>query len=86
MTTDAIKKAVEIVGTQSQLAKVCNVSFGMVNQWCTGRRQVAAEHCPVIERATAGAVRCEQLRPDVHWGYLRGTDCESRPAEHQEAA
>jgi DNA-binding transcriptional regulator YdaS (Cro superfamily) len=30
-----------------------------------------------IERATGGAVRCEDLRPDLadDWAYLRATDC-----------
>lgn len=36
------------------------------------RGNVPAEHCPAIERATAGAVRCEDLRPDVAWSVLRG--------------
>jgi DNA-binding transcriptional regulator YdaS (Cro superfamily) len=27
-----------------------------------------------IERESAGQVRCETLRPDVDWGYLRGTE------------
>lgn len=26
-----------------------------------------------IERESGGAVRCETLRPDVDWEYLRGT-------------
>lgn len=30
-----------------------------------------------IERESGGAVRCEDLRPDVDWAYLRGTS----PAE-----
>lgn len=29
--------------------------------------------CINIEKASAGAVRCEMLRPDVDWEYLRGT-------------
>ena len=34
---------------------------------------MSAERCIQIEKATAGAVRCEQLRPDIDWAYLRGT-------------
>lgn len=29
--------------------------------------------CIAIERESAGAVTCEELRPDVDWAYLRGT-------------
>ena len=34
-------------------------------------RPIPAERCPEIEKATGGAVRCEELRPDVDWAYLR---------------
>ena len=41
------------------------------------RGRVPAEHCPAIERATGGKVRCEDLRPDVDWSVLRdGVKCE----------
>ena len=58
----------------------------MVHQWVKGLRPIAAEHCPRIERATDGMVRCEQLRPDVDWGYLRATDCHPIAAEAATAA
>ncbi len=45
------------------------------------RGRVPAEHCPAIERATGGAVRCEDLRPDIEWGVLRAP-----PSAQQEAA
>lgn len=56
-----------------------DVSAPTVNQWVKGDRPVPAERCPQIERLTEGRVRCEELRPDVDWGYLRGT-------QQQEAA
>ena len=36
------------------------------------------------KRATVGAVRCEDIRPDIDWAYLRGTATavgENIPAE-----
>lgn len=58
--------------TQSSLAaKLGMKNSVLVNQWVNGVRQVPAERCPAIERATGGAVRCEDLRPDVEWGVLR---------------
>jgi len=33
--------------------------------------QVPERYCPRIERAYG--VRCERLRPDVDWAFLRGT-------------
>ena len=44
-----------------------------MSQMVGGTRPIPAEHCPAIERATGGAVRCEELRPDVAWSVLRAT-------------
>ena len=66
-----IEKAAGIVGSQSALAAALGVTKAAVWQWKDPARQVPAEHCPVIERITHGEVRCEELRPDVDWGYLR---------------
>jgi DNA-binding transcriptional regulator YdaS (Cro superfamily) len=63
--------------TQSSLsAKLGMKNSVLVNQWVNGVRQVPAERCPAIERATDGVVRCEDLRPDVDWGVLRGDPAE----------
>lgn len=58
-------------GRSSSLARELGVSSVMVSQWVVGRKLVPAERCPSIERATQGVVRCEDLRPDVDWAYLR---------------
>lgn len=70
---DAVDKAAEILGSQKALAELCGVSKGAVSQWKDENRRVPAEYCPLIERATKGAVRCEELRPDVAWDVLRNT-------------
>lgn len=58
-------------GNAARLACELSVSPVMVSQWASGTKAVPAERCPVIERATSGAVRCEELRPDVPWSVLR---------------
>lgn len=80
-----IKTYLEKRGDNASLAKALGVSPVVVSQWRTGARQVPAERCPAIERATGGVVRCEDLRPDVDWAFLRSTDC-SVAAQQQEAA
>lgn len=52
-------------GGQKSLAQALKIDRSLVSQWVTGRRPIAAEHCPVIEQMSG--VRCEQLRPDVVW-------------------
>jgi DNA-binding transcriptional regulator YdaS (Cro superfamily) len=61
-------------GAQARLAKVLEVPAPLLSAWASEnpetRRQVPAERCPLIERATGGVVRCEDLRPDVAWSVL----------------
>lgn len=81
-----IQKAAEIVGSQRALASALGVTKAAVWQWKGGGRQVPAEHCPDIERLTAGGVRCEDLRPDIDWGYLRASLSAPDPVEVGEGA
>jgi DNA-binding transcriptional regulator YdaS (Cro superfamily) len=53
------------------LGEKLGVTKGAVGQWKLPGRRVPAEHCPAIERLTEGAVRCEDLRPDVDWAIVR---------------
>lgn len=61
------------MGSQARLARAVGAAPALVHQWLNNKRPVAAEWCPKIERATVGAVRCEDLLPAVDWAYLRAT-------------
>ncbi len=67
----ALDRALAQIGTMQILATHLKVTKGAVGQWKLEGRRIPAEHCPVIERLTSGGVRCEELRPDVDWAYLR---------------
>lgn len=58
---------------RSHFASDLGVTEVTVSEWATGKKRVAADRCPDIEQLTKGLVRCEDLRPDVNWAYLRGT-------------
>lgn len=77
MEENLITLASSIVGSRTALARIIGVTKGAVWQW-EHERRVPAEHCPAIERATNGIVRCEGLRSDVDWAYLRGTSTVNR--------
>ncbi len=64
---EALQAGCSELGGQSQLARHLGVTPGSVNQWFTGDRQIPAARCIQVERATSGAVTCEELRPDVSW-------------------
>ena len=69
---EALKRAVDIMGGQSPLARSIGVEQSHVWNWLNRTNaKVPAERCPAIERATGRQVRCEDLRPDVDWAYLR---------------
>ncbi|MDD3355270.1 helix-turn-helix domain-containing protein [Zoogloea sp.] len=70
-THPSISVAIKTIGSLSALARSIGVKPPTVHQWQTGRRPIPAERCPDIERATGGAVRCEDLRPDVDWATVR---------------
>lgn len=64
MNTEAIAKAISIVGSQKALADALGCRQPFVNKMLkTGR--VPAERCLPIERITNGAVTRYELRPDV---------------------
>ena len=72
----AITEAIGILGGAPKAAIALSRSAQIVYNYIQGTRGVPAEICPTIERLTTEAgfpVRCERLRPDVEWGFLRGT-------------
>jgi DNA-binding transcriptional regulator YdaS (Cro superfamily) len=66
----ALQRAIDHAGGQTNLARLLDIRQSLVSMWKT-RGRVPAEYCPRIERVTDGCVRCEELRPDVEWSYLR---------------
>jgi len=68
---EPLKHAISIAGSQAALATAIGVKQQHVWNWLNRPGGVPAEHCPAIERATSGLVRCEELRPDVAWDVLR---------------
>ena len=67
-------------GQASALGRAIGVTPVLISQWANGHRPVPAERCPAIEKATSGEVTCEELRPDVDWAYLRGTNTITKEA------
>jgi len=77
--TAHLNRAIGRLGGLTAAAKKLAVkNYQTIQQWRASG--VPAEYCPAIERETAREVTCEQLRPDVDWGYLRATCCDQRAA------
>lgn len=68
VSTGIIDKIVSIVGSKAALAKALNTTKQNVNQW---KEKIPIKYCPDIERVTSGVVKCEEMRPEVNWSFLR---------------
>lgn len=66
-----IESAIKQAGSVASLARGLQVTSQAVCFWRDEKRKIPADKCPEIEKLTG--VRCEALRPDVDWAYLRGT-------------
>jgi DNA-binding transcriptional regulator YdaS (Cro superfamily) len=54
-------------------ASACRTTRGHMQNVAYGYKKAAPSLAVAIERESAGVVRCESLRSDVDWAYLRGT-------------
>ena len=66
----ALDTAIKSAGGLANLARLLpgNPTVQRISNWRA--RGVPPEECPAIERATSGAVTCEELRPNVRWARI----------------
>lgn len=58
---------------RTAFAQRCGSSFAHVRNVAYGQKSCAEKLAINIDRESRGQVRCEQLRPDVDWAYLRNS-------------
>lgn len=68
MTTAFITRAIEICGSQSELARRIGRRPQLVSAIARGQRRVTGDTALLIERATEGQVSARDLRPDLFQG------------------
>lgn len=66
LNRDGREKFAERCGTTANHLR--NIAYGI------GGKRCGEALCINIERESGGTVRCETLRPDVDWSYLRNCD------------
>lgn len=59
---------------KSDFCQRCGTTIGYLRKASSIGQRLGESLCINIERESGGIVRCEQLRPDVDWEYIRGTD------------
>lgn len=68
--SEELRRAIEAAGGAVAVAELLGVSRHAIYDFIR-RGRVPAEHCPKIERHSAGKTRCEDLNPSVDWAYVR---------------
>lgn len=58
---------------QKAFAKRCGTSVGYLRKAISVDQRIGESLVIAIERESDGHVRCEQLRADVDWKFLRNT-------------
>ena len=58
---------------RSDYVSRCHTSEGYLRKAISKGQRLGEGLCISLDRESAGAVRCEDLRPDVDWAYLRST-------------
>ena len=56
-----------------ELALRCETSEGYLRKAISKGQRLGERLCINLDRESSGAIRCEDLRPDVDWAYLRAT-------------
>lgn len=75
------------VADRKAFAVRCGCSPNYLNLYAHGLKPRLGEAIAIaIDRESGGKVRCEDLRPDVDWAYLRGAARKPSAAEHHETA
>lgn len=61
------------VRAQHAFANRCGTSLGYLRKALSVKGRLGEHIVIAAERESGGKVRCENLRPDIDWAYLRGT-------------
>jgi len=73
------------VASQLDFARRCGTSVGYLRKAASIGQKIGEGLCIALERESQKAIRCEELRPDVDWAYLRNGGGEAELAERKVA-
>lgn len=62
--------------SRDKFCVACGTTESYLRKAASVQQRLRAELCIDIERESEGHVKCEDLRPDVDWAYLRSSAVE----------
>ena len=66
MSSNPLEKAVELVGSQAELARRIGKKQAHIWNWLNRDGRIPADMVLAVERATDGKVSRHELRPDIY--------------------
>lgn len=67
MFREQIDRAVAILGSQTKLAREMGCSQQYISWLLNEADQISAETAMMVEKATRGEIKADELRPDLPW-------------------
>lgn len=58
---------------QADFVSRCGTSIGYLRKAISVGQKIGESLCINIERESGGVIRCEDLRPDVDWAFIRNS-------------
>lgn len=82
---DALKTYLKSLSEEERttFASRCSTSLGYLRKAISINQRLGESLAINIERESGGLVKCETLRPDVDWGYLRNSCPQTKPIQEQ---
>ena len=68
---EALKKAIEEVGSMQNLANKVGVSYQTILNWKSSRSSISPHNCVKIEEATLGKISRKNILPEFPWEELK---------------
>jgi DNA-binding transcriptional regulator YdaS (Cro superfamily) len=77
MVMDKLLKYLNALSREERAAyaSACETTEGYLRKAVSRHQKFKAELCILLERESAGEVRCEDLLPDADWAYIRSQSC-----------
>jgi DNA-binding transcriptional regulator YdaS (Cro superfamily) len=71
---EALLRAIELIGSQAELARRLGVRPQLISQWTKGKRPLPPTRAAQIEELTGGHVTRADLLPNFPWVTTRKAD------------
>lgn len=66
LSLKALRRVIEIVGSQYRLAKILGLSAQNISQWMLAQRYIPLKHLPTLIKLSNDTLTMADFRPDIY--------------------